>query len=75
MAHNPPCLERFSTVGDQSSLSQHWKMWRRSFEIYVVAAGITDDKQKQATLLHSAGKSVQDIFSSLTILGKITKLL
>ena len=70
MVHNLPCVERFSTDGDQSSLSQRWKAWRRSFEINVVAAGFTDDKQKRALLLHSAGKSVQDIFFTIGNTGK-----
>ena len=63
-------MERSSMDGDQSSHSQPWKTWRRLFETYVVAAGITHEKQKRALLLHSAGKSVQDGFFTLNDTGK-----
>ena len=41
----------FDPVGDPTSLSQCWKLWKRRFETYLIALNITDDKQKRALLL------------------------
>ena len=59
----------FNPHGDASNLSQKWKKWLRSFELYSAAAGCKDDKQKRQLFLHSAGPDVQDIFDTLTETG------
>lgn len=38
---------------------------QKSFELYVTAVGVTDDKQKRVLLLHIAGPRVQEIFETL----------
>src|SRR6218665_739847 len=43
-----------------------WKRWRRSFEFYIAANGVTSDVQKRASLLHTAGMAVQDLFETLS---------
>lgn len=52
-----------------SSVGQRWKEWRERFDMYLVAANITDDKQKRAVLLYVAGPSVQKIFKTLSETG------
>ena len=51
--------------GELSSLGQRWNRWKRSFDYFIVAKGVTDALQKQALLLHLAGPEVQDIFDTL----------
>ena len=43
-----------------------WRRWKRSFEFFVDAKGITKDAQKQALHLNCAGQDVQDIFVTLS---------
>ena len=45
--------------------SHAWPKWKTAFEYYIVAAGITDDAVKRATLLHCVGPDVQQLFSTL----------
>lgn len=65
---NVTLVEMFS-VGDNSNMSQRWLRWKKSFQFYITASGVSDDKQKTALLLHSAGMEVQDIFETLTVAG------
>ena len=41
----------------------------KQFETYLVAANITDDKQKCAMLLYQVGSAAQDIFETLSDTG------
>ena len=41
----------FNTTGI-SGLATKWLSWKASFEIVVVASGVTNDTQKRALLLH-----------------------
>lgn len=58
-------IPRFNCNEDISTLGIKWKKWKRSFEIYINAKGITDDLRKKNLLLHCAGPEVQDIFFTL----------
>ena len=40
----------FDAESDKSSLAQRWKDWRERFDMYLLAANITDAKQKCALL-------------------------
>ena len=55
----------FSVDGETSSLAQRWKTWKRAFLLYVVGKGVTQDAQKKALLLHTAGLGVQQIYYTL----------
>ena len=44
---SPPC---FNPRDDPNTLSVRWKRWKRSFNLYLVAKGITQDAQKKALL-------------------------
>ena len=61
-----PCMGHFDTVGEPATLAQRWKRWEREFKLYVAAAGVTDDTQKRALLLHLAGQGVRDIFATFS---------
>ena len=45
------------------------RRWKRFFEFFLEAKGITKDTQKHALLLHCAGQDVQDIFVTLSDTG------
>ena len=42
-----------------------WPKWRRTFEYYLSASGVTTDGQKRALLLHCAGPEVQELYETL----------
>lgn len=44
------------------SSGNRWDRWLKSFDLFVMASGITNEPQKKALLLHYAGVDVQDIF-------------
>ncbi|XP_048774395.2 uncharacterized protein K02A2.6-like [Ostrea edulis] len=60
-----PAISPFDVNGDQTSVSQRWDKWKKTFEFYLTASGITDKAQKRALFLHSAGSEVQEIFDTL----------
>ena len=62
-------LPPFDTTGDITSLHQRWERWREQFTIYTTAAGISNDGQKRAVLLHMAGPEIQDIVKTLPEVG------
>ena len=62
-------VEAFDVLGDPNTTSQRWKQWVSRFELIVLAAAVSDDKQKRALLLHCAGPDVQDIFGTLSETG------
>lgn len=41
-------LRQFDVQGDPHSLSQRWKMWKRSLILFAVGKGIKNDGQKAA---------------------------
>jgi len=51
-------LESFDVI-DTSSVGQRWTRWKRLFDYYVMARGLTDAQQKKALLLHLAGPAVR----------------
>ena len=58
-------INPFDCTGNPTSVGPRWRRWKRSFEFFIEAKGITKDTQKQALLLHCAGQDVQDIFVTL----------
>ena len=53
-----------------ASLAKKWETWLKEFEMYVVASGVTDNRQKRALLLYCAGARVREIFATLTETGE-----
>ena len=63
-------LPQLDPLSEPSSLSQHWKSWKKRFQTYVAALDIKEDKQKRALLLYQAGKATQEIFETLEGTGE-----
>ena len=59
------CPTVFRAQGDPTSLGTRWKKWKKGFDLYLVAAAITDSTQKRALLLHCGGEELQEIFDTL----------
>ena len=57
-----PC---FNPKDDQNTLSIRWKRWKRSFNLYLRAKGITMDSQMVALLLHTGGADFQELYHTL----------
>jgi hypothetical protein len=64
-----PTLPQFDAYSEPSSIATRWKEWLEQFEIFTVAANITDKKQKRALLLHLGGPTVQKVFTCLADTG------
>lgn len=63
----PTC---FNAKGDPNSLGSRWTKWVYGFKTYIAAAGVTDDNQKRALLLHCSGESVQEVSDTLPNTGE-----
>ena len=59
------CPTSFNPKGEPTGLGLHWKNWSKAFDLYVVAAGISDDTQKKALMIHCAGEDVQEVVETL----------
>lgn len=64
MAHLP-ILESFDCEGDLTSLGSRWEKWKRALEIFLLAISVEDHAKKRATLLHSGGLALQEIYYNL----------
>ena len=64
-------INAFDCTGNPTSVGPRWKRWKRLFEFFLEAKGITKDSQQKALLLHCAGQDVQDIFDTLTDPGPV----
>ena len=58
-------LQPFNVKDDPHSISQRWKKWKRSFQLYLAEKGIASTTQKRELLLHTAGLDVQEIYFTL----------
>ena len=61
VANLPP----FNPKEDPNTLVVSWKLWKRSFDLYLVAKGIMKDEQKTALLLHTGGLNLQELYYTL----------
>ncbi len=57
-------MEKLDCKSDPANMGQRWKWLKRSFEFFLTARGVVQNKQKRALLLHCAGPDVQEIFST-----------
>ena len=48
-----------------TSVAPQWKKWKKLFEYYILAKGITNSARKRGLLLHCAGKEVQELLKTL----------
>ena len=55
----------FDCKGAITSVAPRWKKWKKSFEYYILAKGITNSARKKGLLLHCAGTEVQELFETL----------
>nr|CAI5846928.1 unnamed protein product [Callosobruchus analis] len=58
-------IQPFECEGEPTSVGVRWEKWLRSFEIYIDASNIEQPAKKRATLLHSAGSALQEIYYNL----------
>ena len=56
-------------VDNTHNIDRRWNIYRQEVELFLQASGISSDVQKRAILLHSSGRRVQEIFSTLTNTG------
>ena len=57
-----PSVTKFDTVGEPEALAHRWDRWLKEFRLYLSAAGVKENEQKRALLLHLAGSQIRDIF-------------
>ena len=73
MAHSIPIqpMQEFNPDAELgASLATRWNNWISDFEMFIVAAGITDDTRKRALLLYQAGARIREIFKQLPDTGR-----
>ena len=63
-------IQPFNSSGDPSNLSQRWCKWKKSFEYFLLASGINDEKRKRALLLHLIGADTQEVFETFSNTGE-----
>ena len=61
-----PAVEAFNCNTDGNLVSE-WEKWKKRSQYYVAAAGLSDNKQKRAVLLHLTGPAGQEIFDALSL--------
>lgn len=66
---NLPAVPTFDAEAgdDQTGLGPRWDKWLKRFTIYMQAAGVEDDGQQRALLLHCVGPNTYDKFETLGI--------
>ena len=62
----PSGLKHFEVVAGGAN-GQTWKMWKRSFELYLLANKIENDEEKVTLLLLQGGYVIQQLFDRLPI--------
>ena len=57
----------FQTNSNISNVGSFWTKWKKGFNNYLTASGVTDSEQKKALLLHCGSEDLRDIFETLAI--------
>ena len=67
----------FEVTGDSQKVSREWKAWIEEFEAYADSMGLfindaddTNQQQRRALLLYTAGKEVRNVFKQLPDTGE-----
>lgn len=58
-------FEPFDCEGDPHSVGSRWVKWKRGLQIYLLAANIDSAVKKRATLLHTGGLALQEIYYNI----------
>lgn len=58
-------LEAFDCEGDTTSVGLRWEKWKKALEIYLTTLNIDKPEKKRATLLHTGGLTLQDIYYNI----------
>ena len=64
-----PGVAPFQCHGDPNQVSQNWEKWKKAFQYFLGASGITNDARKKAILSHMIGLEGQEIFETLSPTG------
>ena len=63
---NIPTVEPFIINRETTTnLEKEWTLYLEEFELFLLASGITDNRQKVALLLHLGGKDLREIYKTL----------
>ena len=63
---NIPTVEPFIINRETTTnLEKEWTLYLEEFELFLLASGITDNRQKMALLLHLGGKDLREIYKTL----------
>ncbi|XP_063619061.1 uncharacterized protein LOC134791865 [Cydia splendana] len=57
--------EAFDCEGDPHSLGSRWEKWKRGLQLYLLASAVETPEKKRATLLHTGGLSLQEIYYNI----------
>ncbi|KAK9685298.1 hypothetical protein QE152_g38154 [Popillia japonica] len=60
-----PNIQPLEIHNDPSTLGKRWRKWINRFEIFIIAANITEEERKRAMLLHLIGEDAFDLYQSL----------
>ena len=63
-------MQPFDPDREPNTSAEQWKKWTRRFQTYLIAANVTDNKQKRALLLYMAGPRIMDILTRYLKQGK-----
>jgi len=65
---NLPGVEVFD-ADNTYNIDRRWELYRQEVELFLQAPGISSDAQKRAILLHTSGKRVREIFTTVVDTG------
>ncbi|XP_063534335.1 uncharacterized protein LOC134744451 isoform X2 [Cydia strobilella] len=57
--------ETFDCDGDSHSLGYRWEKWKRGLQLYLLASAVETPEKKRATLLHTGGLGLQEIYYNI----------
>jgi hypothetical protein len=64
-------IEPFDCESSHANLGATWSTWLKRFELFALAAGITDDERRRALLIHCGGKKLFDLVNTMTVVPRL----
>ena len=55
----------FNIAADPANVAQRWKLWKKTFTIYITATGVTNTTQMRALLPHVGGVDILEVLETL----------